>query len=303
MNLIFDSFNTILNNISYNHADVLYMSKFVLSLFLLTRPVNVMISILSIFLAAFICGGLGKTSSILLACLAGAFITAGANTINDFYDLEIDHVNKPFRPLPSKMVSQKAALILSLLCFGIAMILGLFINLTALGIIILSSLLLCLYSARLKRTVLWGNLTVSFITGLAFIFGGVAVGHIKNALIPAAFALLLHFGREIIKDMEDITGDRLENAKTLPIVYGIRSAQWLTTVIFSALFVATIIPFVFKIYGKYYLLIVMLGVNTLVMYTVVDIWARPSTQTFRRISALLKADMLVGLTAIYVGRW
>jgi geranylgeranylglycerol-phosphate geranylgeranyltransferase len=271
--------------------------------FILTRPVNVLIAFLSILLAGYLCG-IGNTWAILiLACSTGALITAGANAINDYFDLDIDRINKPFRPLPSGRVHPRGVWVFAWSLFGLAVLLADAIGPLAVAITFASSLLLFWYSAKLKRTVLWGNLTVSFVTGLAFVYGGVAVGQIKPALIPAAFAFFMHWGREIIKDMEDVAGDQAYGARTLPVVYGLRPAQYLVTVLFLLLAIGTTLPYLYKIYGIFYLWVVVFGVDTVLLATVFFIWRSPTTTMLRRLSAILKADMLAGLVAIYLGRW
>lgn len=270
--------------------------------FILSRPVNVAISFLSIFVAITICGW-STWESVLLACLTGAFITAAANAINDVYDLEIDRINRPDRPLPSGVISPQEAFAFSIFFFLCGIMSSAFINRETLIIAILFSVLLYLYSSTLKRQVLIGNFTVSLATAFAFIYGGAAVGHIDNALFPAIFAFLMHFGREIIKDMEDVKGDAKDGAQTLPIRYGIRPAQSLTTVLLIALIVITQLPYFISIYGMWYLIVVNLGVNTVLLYTVISMWKKPVRSNFRVLSIVLKADMLVGLTAIYVGRY
>ncbi len=270
--------------------------------FILSRPVNVAISFLSIFVAITICGW-STWESVLLACLTGAFITVAANAINDVYDLDIDRINRPDRPLPSGVMSPKEAFAFSIFFFTLGVTSSAFINKKTLIIAIFFSVLLYLYSSTFKRRVLIGNFTVSLATAFAFIYGGAAVGHIENALFPAIFAFLMHFGREIIKDMEDIEGDAQNGAHTLPIRFGIRPAQVLTTVLLLTLIPVTQLPFVFNMYGIWYLILVNLGVNTVLLYTVFSMWHKPVRSNFRLLSILLKADMLIGLVAIYAGRY
>ncbi len=235
--------------------------------------------------------------------MAGALITAAANAINDVYDLDIDRINRPYRPLPKGEVKPHEAIIFSIVCFVVGVASSALINRQALLIAFIFSVLLFLYSAIFKRMMLIGNVTVSLATAFAFIFGGVAVGHIENAIFPAIFAFLMHFGREIIKDMEDVEGDRLYQAKTLPIQFGMRPAKVLTTVLFTTLIAVTIVPFVMQVYGRWYLIIVAFGVNTVLLISLFSLWKTEARSTLRVLSAVLKADMLVGLVAIYAGRW
>ena len=269
---------------------------------ILSRPVNVVISFLSILVAITICGW-STWEHALFACLTGAFITAAANAINDVYDLEIDRINRPNRPLPKGVITPREALVFSIIFFLLGVTSSAFINTATLIIAFLFSVLLYLYSASFKRKVLIGNLTVSLATAFAFIYGGLAVGHVENALFPAIFAFLMHFGREIIKDMEDVQGDQKEGAQTLPIRYGQRPALILATILAFALIVFIQIPFVLKIYGTWYLIVVNVGVTTVMLYTIFAMLSKPKRSTFRLLSALLKADMFVGLMAIYLGRY
>ena len=240
---------------------------------------------------------------VLAACLSGGLLTAGANAINDYFDLEIDRINKPERPLPSGRISKKEALIFAVVNYAAANTIAAFISPVALAICFVFSVLLYFYSALFKRIALLGNLVVSLATGAAFVYGGAAVGRFGQATIPASFAFLMHLGRELIKDMEDIEGDRRNKARTMPVLFGVLPTQVLTTVILLLLLIATVLPGVFHIYGKYYLFIVIAGVHTVLFYTLFSLWLSPHRDTFRRLSALLKLDMLVGLLAIYAGRW
>ncbi len=272
------------------------------SLIILSRPVNVIIAFLSIMLAGYLCGIGNHWTELLLACISGALATAGANAINDFFDLEIDRINKPFRPLPSGSIQPRQAAVFAGISFSGALLAAFYINLMAVVVASVSTLFLYWYSARLKRTVLWGNLTVSFITGLAFVYGGIAVGRVEYALIPAGFAFFMHFGREIVKDMEDVSGDQAHGARTLPVVHGLRPAQWLVTALFGLLIAGTLWPYYAGIYGVRYLIVVVAGVNLVLIAVIAAIWKRPTLATFRISSALLKADMPIGLLAIYLGR-
>jgi geranylgeranylglycerol-phosphate geranylgeranyltransferase len=270
---------------------------------LVIRPVNVIISFLSVLLAVMICNPRTPMMIMLLAGATAAFVTAGANAINDFYDIEIDHINRPNRPLPMGLLSQSAARTICFVFFTTAIGLGLSLNCVAAVIVICSCILLYYYSARLKRTVLWGNLTVSLITGLAFVFGGVAAGSIRQAMYPAAFAFLSNGAREIIKDIEDIPGDRSLQIRTLPLVHGVRTAQVVTTAVLVALLAVTIVAYVSGFYGWWYFTAVMTVVNPFIIYVLITLWRRHDAKGLRRMSTLLKVAMLTGLLAIYLGRF
>ncbi len=281
---------------------VVSLARVVSGLVGLTRPVNALISFLSIMIGAAVTGTLEPLQKVLLAAFSGALVGSAGNAINDYYDVDIDRVNKPHRPIPSGRVSRPGALVFALILFAAGVGLSFFVRAEAVWVALGATLLLIAYSAWLKRTVLLGNLTVSTVTGAAFIYGGLAVGRVRAALIPAGFSFLFHLGREIVKDVEDLKGDRQAKAVTLPVVHGVRAAQWAVTLVFSLLIVATWLPYVFGIYNTVYFWIVVLGVDSVLVYAIVAFWwdVRPRRLAF--LSNLLKVDMLVGLLAIYLGR-
>jgi geranylgeranylglycerol-phosphate geranylgeranyltransferase len=270
--------------------------------FWLSRPINVFIAFMSVFVAVLICGTLESMGKVWLACLTAAFVTAAANAVNDYYDQDIDRINRPKRPIPSGDVTPLQALIFSGLFFVLGVLCGFLINRATFYTAIVFSLLLILYSAKFKRMVLVGNFVVSLATAFAFVFGGLAVGSVRRTIFPAVFAFLIHFGREIIKDMEDLEGDRLNGAVTLPIRHGLKPAQVLVTGLFILLITVTIVPYLLNLYGNWYLGIVAL-VDSILAIVMVEIWRDASRVNLGRLSAALKLDMVIGLLAIYAGRW
>ena len=157
---------------------------------ILCRPLNVVIGMLSIFIGAFITGTIQPLLKVILASVSGGLIAAAANVINDYYDVEIDKINKPYRPIAAGLVTPKQGFVYSLVLFLAGIVVGWLVNWLAFIISVFSAVLLFLYSYQLKRTVLWGNISVSLMTALAFIYGGVAVKRIIFAQIPAAFWFL-----------------------------------------------------------------------------------------------------------------
>lgn len=270
---------------------------------ILCRPLNVVIGMFSIFIGAFITGTLHPLLNIILASISGGFIAAGANAINDYFDVEIDKINKPQRPIAAGLVSPKEGFIYALLLFWTGIVFGWLVNWPAFVISVFSAILLFFYSFKLKRTVLWGNISVSLMTALAFIYGGVAVNRIRLALIPATFSFFYHFGREIIKDVEDIEGDRADKIKTLPIVHGEKIALHLATAIYGFLVILTLMPYIFQIFGIYYLATVVLIVDLIIVYVLISMWLNPASKNLSRLSLILKLNMFAGLLAIYFGRF
>jgi len=267
----------------------------------LSRPVNIFIILASIPVACWIAGGTTQDSlSIFLAALTGALVMAGANAINDSFDIEIDRINRPDRPLPLGVLTQRNAQQMWFIVSVAAICINVFINPLALFIVIFAVVLLYYYSARLKRTIVAGNVVVGLMTGMAFIYGGAIVGHIERALVPAVFAFLINFARELVKDVEDIEGDRKEHAVTLPVKYGIRPSLILTALSLLMLISITFVVIKYSVYHSAFMYIVFIA-DIFMCVSGVMMWQDSSASTMKRVSSILKLSMVIGLLAIIAG--
>lgn len=273
------------------------------SIIQIIRPLNVLITFFTIVVSGVISTkGSYLWLNISLASLSGAIAASAGNIVNDIIDIEIDRINRPKRALPSGKLSLKEAWFLYGFFNLAGLALSLFINPPAVIIYILSAAVIFLYSYRLKGIPLAGNFVVGVLTALAFIFGGVAVDNWELTLIPAFFAFLVNFIREIIKDMEDVEGDSRNNIVTFPQKYGfdkcIRLISFLT--IFLMLF--TLVPFLLNIYRIEYFILVMAGVNLFFIFFL-KLLLKPEggRLRLRLMSTVLKVTMILGLIAIYLG--
>ncbi|MDA3859660.1 MAG: UbiA family prenyltransferase, partial [Melioribacteraceae bacterium] len=173
------------------------------SLINITRPLNCLITFFTIVIASYICASIINYQIILIAGLAGALVNAGGNVINDYFDIEIDKINRPNRPLPSGQLQIKTALSSYLYFTLFAFVISYsYLNTLGIAIVVLTSALMLLYSFKLKSIPLVGNVVVAFSTGLAFHFGSVVVGNVFCGIIPALFAFMISLMRELVKDIE-----------------------------------------------------------------------------------------------------
>ena len=267
----------------------------------LSRPVNIFITLASIPAGCWIAGGTTSDSLIIfLAALTGALVMAGANAVNDSFDIEIDRINRPRRPLPLGVLTQRNARQMWFIVSITAICINVFINFLALLIVIFAIILLYYYSARLKRTIVAGNVVVGLMTGMTFIYGGAIVGHIERALVPAVFAFLINFARELVKDVEDIEGDRKEHAFTLPVQYGIRPTLILATLSLLTVISLTFTAIKYSAYHSAFMYIVSVA-DILMCVSGVMMWQDSSSINMRRVSSNLKLSMVIGLIAIIAG--
>jgi geranylgeranylglycerol-phosphate geranylgeranyltransferase len=268
----------------------------------LSRPHNLAIAFPAIFLGGFVAGSIRPLTGLLLACVSGILIGAGGNAINDYYDQDIDRINRPHRPLPSGLITPAQARRFAAACFILGTALSALINPACFLVAAAASVLLVLYSRVLKRTLLLGNLTVAFMLGLALVYGGLAVGRIRNAAAVGVFSFLYNLAREILKDVDDMTGDRAAGAVTFPIRYGVKASLGLTTAVLVLLIAATIVPYLLGYFSIVYLVVVVLGVDAYAAYAIASMWRNPDPKHLGRIAVGIKLDMLAGLLAVALGR-
>lgn len=273
------------------------------SLLLIIRPANFLISFFSILVAVLI----SQTEQmpvykLLFASLAGSLTASAGNVINDIFDIETDRINRPGRILPSGKLSTAAALYYYFILNFSALVFALFLNLPAVLIVIFTIITLFIYSLYLKRIILLGNITIAALTALAFIFGGVAAGSIQNSLIPAGFAFLINFIREIIKDIEDLNGDSRNKIITFSGRYGIDSAKKLAAAAGFFLIILTFVPFILKLYKIEYFLTVLLTVDLLLVVFLKSLFLNRQENKWSRLSSILKVSMVFGLAAIFFGK-
>ncbi len=209
----------------------------------ITRPVNAVVSGLAALLGSLIATGTVTPVALLLPCVV-ALITAAGNTVNDYFDQDIDLINRPDRPIPSGAVSPVAARSLAGALFASGIFISIFTGMLCFAIASFNAVLLVLYAARLKRTPLLGNIAVSYLSASIFIFGGAFTGFdgiIQN--IPlAGITFLAMLAREVLKDAEDIEGDSSAGAVTLPLLIGVRRTVQVACICASGAVVVSLLP-------------------------------------------------------------
>lgn len=270
----------------------------------LVRPLNMLLFWAGVVLGGLLTAGLdafegARGARLLLAALSASLIGGAANSLNDYFDLEIDRVNRPRRPLPAGVVSPREAWWVWAIGSGVGVCLSVALSAAHLGIAALSVLLCYLYSARLKGVPFAGNLVIAFVTPLALIiYGGWAVGPPAAALAGAAFAFATTLVREIVKDVEDAGGDALGGMRTFPLVAGPRAALRLAALLLVLTIAATPVPFLYLGYGDIYLLVVLFA-DVLLLYA---LWCLSGPEKAGRASAALKAAMFVGILALALAK-
>ena len=265
--------------------------------------------------------------TLLIVSVVG--IAAGGYVINDYFDVKIDRINRPNNLVVTRIISRDAAL-------------NLFYGLTAVGVIagtvvawwahswtllftyVVIPGLLWFYSASYKRMFLIGNLVVAFASAIVPLLVAIAnadyLHHLyQNALAYspiigelyvwtggfAAFAFLLTWVREIVKDIEDIEGDREMECRTLPIVWGDKVAKIIATLLLVV--IATLIVYIlfavlpfsheWKSLPTRY---VVFGLIVPILCSIVLLWAANNRTEYHRVQTIIKFAMFMGMLFSYV---
>lgn len=273
----------------------------------LVRPLNFILFLAGVAAGAILSGGLDalhgeNATRVWWTMLSAALIGGAGNAINDYFDYEIDAVNRPDRPIPSGQISRRSAFIFSALLALGGILISIYLSPGHFILASISTVLLFFYSSTLKLKGFLGNLTVAGIIAISLLYGGASTGEMIAAIPGFIFAFLLVLAREIIKDIEDLEGDESYNAQTIPIVHGVRSASIISQSIIWLLIVLSPLPFVFLNYGGWYMaLIIVLGlslISTLILLNSTDL----KKETYSMVSHRLKASMIIGIGALVLSK-
>jgi geranylgeranylglycerol-phosphate geranylgeranyltransferase len=182
--------------------------------------------------ASFIDFGQVFTIKVMMAGLAAFLITGAGNIINDYFDYEIDRINRPHRALPSNKISKSDAMMLSMALFAIGLGLSKYVNIYCFLIALSNVIVLLTYGKYSKKMYLLSNMIVSYLVASIFVYGAFAnqtdtfleMGKFQMVALLSACAFFATLSREVMKDIEDIEGDKKKYAVTLPIRLGVEKA-------------------------------------------------------------------------------
>jgi geranylgeranylglycerol-phosphate geranylgeranyltransferase len=234
---------------------------------------------------------------LFLLVIAAMSCAGFGNVVNDLADIETDRISHPDRPLGRREISPKQAIIFS----GLLALVSLFCSFgvsAATGIgVVLPLALLGMYAAFLKGTPIVGNVLVSLLVAYGIIFGGLTSGGLHRLFIPALLAFLLNFPREIVKDVQDLRGDKAAGIVTSAAL----SAGTLKFIIAACalgyvLLVFT--PFIFHQFGMLYAVSCLVAVIPLHVYWFALFCKTDWQKNAGAISLLIKYEMLCGLCAL-----
>ena len=182
--------------------------------------------------------------------LASVFIAAAGYIINDYFDMQIDGLNKPDKVVVDRIIKRRWAIMWNWIFSAVGLLLSFYVSWKTkiFSILIFNSfsvVLLWFYSTTFKKKLLVGNILISLLTSwtiiVIYIFAGASlinysgwdVVHFpfnikrlyKLTIIYSGFAFIVSLIREVIKDLEDMQGDAQFNCKTMPIIWGVPASK------------------------------------------------------------------------------
>ncbi|MDP2687060.1 MAG: geranylgeranylglycerol-phosphate geranylgeranyltransferase [Aequorivita sp.] len=259
-----------------------------------------------------------STFGFVLLIIATLCIAAAGNIINDIYDVEIDKINKPSKVLIGKKISERTANRLFIIFNVLGVSIGFYLS-NSIGkpsfaaLFIVFWALLYLYASYLKGILLIGNLLISALVAMSLIivalFDLLPATTAQNQTVQSAiFKIVLHFSlfaffinliREIVKDLQDINGDKKGGMSTLAIAIGRKR----TVMIVFLLGVFMVLGIVFYMYEYLYneqilLLYFLFAIVAPLLYFCIKSYDAETTKEFAFLSKLLKIIMFLGMCSI-----
>lgn len=263
----------------------------------LFRPLTSLIASLSVLIGSIV--GVGANvetylTEMLLAVAAAFLFSAGGFGLNDYLDRDIDRVNHPGRPIPAGTITPKNALRASVLLLASGIVVAVGINWQAVVIIAIATAVAVSYETVLKFRGIAGNLSISTLAALTFLFGGAAVDRLLSPAFASVVAFLFILGREIIMDVEDVAGDT--NRNTLPRRIGTGNATMVAAALILAAVGISILPYMpLGLFGISYLPLVLVA-DVVFVYALLMVNRR-----IGMVRDITKAGILIALLAFVVG--
>jgi 4-hydroxybenzoate polyprenyltransferase len=189
-----------------------------------------------------------------IGSLMAVVLNAGNNALNQIYDLEIDRINKPRRPLPSGRLSLRTTWMFTLATYAVAWVLAWLVapggRHDCFWLVAAATIATVIYSCpplRTKQRGIWANVTIAIPRGVLLKVAGwsavKSMAGIEPWFIGGIFGLFL-LGASTTKDFADMEGDRRGGCRTLPISYGVTRAAWMISPSF-------VLPFLLISFGAF----------------------------------------------------
>ncbi|HEY8889013.1 MAG TPA: UbiA family prenyltransferase [Clostridium sp.] len=248
-------------------------------------------------------GSFPSVHDLFYGFICGFFISSPALILNDYFDIEVDRINSPNRPLPAGIISPLEVIVLTIVTTFIGLVAAAMISIYALIICIILWVIGVLYNWKLKETGLPGNIMVSCSVATTFILGGITVGDPLNKIVLtfSIMAFLFDLGEEIAADAMDINGDKKRNSKSVAIKMGRKFALIISSILFSFVILISLIPIYFSWLGISYLFMILISDVIIFLSVLKLLRSRTSQEGHSCIKQLYRGELL-GLLAFIISQ-
>ncbi|MEO8108679.1 MAG: geranylgeranylglycerol-phosphate geranylgeranyltransferase [Ginsengibacter sp.] len=254
----------------------------------------------------------------ILLVTASVCIAAAGYIINDYFDLNIDMVNKPSKLIVDRFIKRRWAILLHIILSFIGLVLSLYIGYKLSNFYIpffnlIAILTLWFYSTTFKKKFLIGNILISLLTAWVILVLTVAEYKfnivktdvvwrrlIKVSFIYAGFAFIISLVREVIKDMEDLPGDSKYGCTTMPIVWGIRVSKvfvavWIIVLAIAVAFIQFyVIQFGWWFSALYSIILIIIPL----IWILQKLHKAKTSAEFHTLSSMVKLIMFTGILSM-----
>lgn len=281
----------------------LHFNPQIIGIIRLIRPINSVMSGIAVVIGEIVSlrsvARFPPFHELILGFLTAFFISAFAMIINDYYDIDIDKINEPHRPLPSGQLDPNDALTISVIFAILGILSSLLCNFQCFILASIIAILDFIYSKRLKREGLTGNIIVSFSVAATFIYGGLVVQSLNvYVLVFSTLSFLAILGRELTKGIADVFGDQIKNIKTICNIYGPKTASMLSAISYlSAVLLSGIFTLMLCLWMNFIYIILLMMCNTLFIFVSLILIKNPSINTAKKVKKIVLIPMLLALMA------
>lgn len=246
-------------------------------------------------------GTLPAPMTALFGFLTGFCVSGAAMISNDYFDLEVDRINHPSRPLPSGRVTPRDAIALTAAFSAAGLAAALALGALAFSIAVAIWFVGIAYNWKFKESGLFGNIMVGFSVGMTFIFGGLSVGNgfIGMVLVFGLLAFIFDLGEEIAGGAMDMEGDKARQVKSVAALKGEGFAMKVSGLLFISFVLITFMPYVMGWIGQIYLLMVI-PTDCVAMYLSIKLLRSRSVNEARKAKRQLYLCIIVFVIAFMV---
>ncbi len=267
----------------------------------LIRAQNIALSILSSLITAHLIG-FHDFKLIIISITIISLVMASGNIINDYYDIKIDTIEHPDRPLPNNIFSQQFIFFILFLLIILIIVLSLFINEMAQKTLYIGVIPpLYFYSIFLKKIPLINNFIIAYLLGMVFMFNEIVfVNSFSLLILPALLAFGLSLIRELIKDIDDYHGDKKFNIYTIPVIIGISNARYIAIILIIIFQCLCILPYYLNILSYKYFISLIFLIEIPLCFVLSLLFNNPTKTTFSKLVIYTKWITFGGLVVIFL---